>query len=1220
MKRFFTPATILNFIQKNVFFLLLFLYSNAVMAQQVTEVITDFGGYWKSAVGALNATYPNTSHNLLSFKYNSVVYSTGANDNKLDANGISYVAGDFRGFPITSIGGKVTSGTSVYAALASKYDGVPNGFSNPLPSLKMNDVLIDGIHGLDLGTGVTNIPASSIITFPVTAVQMYAISDEQPDIVMTQIADPSANGDTLYFIDSAGAIVGNKIAINWSTVSKLGTYYLDLYTFPVGALCDTAKINGTSASETTRDIRLLAFKLSDFGITITNVSTIKQFILRESGTSDPAFVAYNAGALTIPAPEITVQPVAQIVCPDVSNSVTFSVTATGGSLSYQWRKNNTDISGATSRNYTISSVTSASAGAYNVVVTNPVGSVASNTVYLNLSISVQPSPAVQVIATGASCTLSVSANNATSYQWRKGSTDISEATSATYIINPVNTADTSSYSVLVKNDIGEGCANIISNTVKVIGSNILYSKANVNLNIAGSWGVATDGSGSSPVNFTRAEHIFIVKNNASTGGNLTIAGTLDVANAVTTITPNTTLDSRKIIRSGSGALAGSATANLTVRDTSNLYFKAPNNILKNFTIYNGKTSLLNALSITAGSTPGSVIMDGGTLFTGDSLTIKSDASGTASVATVASGASITGQVTVERFIPGVKKAWRFLAVPTVPGQSIHDAWQENQDANSTSLAGKGIQLTGNVVGWNTKGFDLYSSTLSIKTYNSANNTWVGVNSTLDPFSATAGGYMTFIRGDRTSNSFYSPVTSTVLRTKGQLYVGDQANISVTAKQFIAVNNPYAAALDIRQIYNSANLFFYVWDPNLASSLGYGGYQTLVKGASGDYTAIPGGGSYSGTNANLIQSGSAFFVYNNDGGNLTIKESAKASVNPNTIAFTPTTAPVENKSVTIQLYGVDAAGNATLLDGVLQDFDETYSSGIDGMDAQKLTNTSETFSIKTQGQLLSVERRNAFFQNDTTFLNLTAVKAQAYRIVLNTKNLDGVAAFLEDSYLKTKTPIIVDGTTAYDYTIVNIPGSYAADRMKIIYQQQKVLPVTFTSISATQKGKDIAVEWKVENESNMKQYEVEKSIDGNNFSKAATLAANNKGTETFSWLDVATVTGYNYYRIRSVDINGKTAYTQIVKVQLGGITKQEISIFPNPIVNAVINLQLTNQAKGIYHVRVMNQVGQPVLFKEINHSEGSSTETFQLNKNLARGMYQVEITNPAGEVKSVKIIN
>ena len=321
----------------------------------------------------------------------------------------------------------------------------------------------------------------------------------------------------MYFINSSGTVVGNKVAINWTTINPLGTYYLDLYSLPTGSLCDTAHITGTAGSETTREIRLIAFTLTDFGITAGNSSNITGFILKASGTSDPAFIAYNSDAFTIPAPVITVQPATQVVCPNVSNSATFSVTATGGSLSYQWRKNNVDISGATNSTYTISNVTSASAGAYNVVVTNPVGSVASNIAYLNASIAVQPSPSAQLIATGASCTLSISANNATGYQWRKANVDIAGATSSSYVISSVNTADTSSYSVRIINSAGAGCANITSNIVVVTGSKTLYSKSTGNLNVPGTWGVATDGSGSSPVDFTRSEHTFVVKNNAVTG-------------------------------------------------------------------------------------------------------------------------------------------------------------------------------------------------------------------------------------------------------------------------------------------------------------------------------------------------------------------------------------------------------------------------------------------------------------------------------------------------------------------------------------------------------------------------------------------------------------------------------------------------------------------------------------------------------------------------------
>ena len=212
-----------------------------------------------------------------------------------------------------------------------------------------------------------------------------------------------------------------------------------------------------------------------------------------------------------------------------------------------------------------------------------------------------------------------------------------------------------------------------------------------------------------------------------------------------------------------------------------------------------------------------------------------------------------------------------------------------------------------------------------------------------------------------------------------------------------------------------------------------------------------------------------------------------------------------------------------------------------------------------------------------------------------------------------------GTTLYDFTIVNIAGSYAADRMRIVFEPQVILPVTFTAVSALQKGKDISVEWKVDNQSNMKQYEVEKSADGNNFSKAATVQATHTSTEDYSWIDKEPLGTNNYYRVRSIDINGKTGYTSVVKVQTGGVARKGISIFPNPIVNGSVNLRLTNQPEGIYQVRVVNQLGKPVLTQQITHNEGSSFETIQLPNNIAHGVYQVEVTTPGNETKVIKVI-
>ena len=52
-------------------------------AQAVTEVISDYGGYWKSGSGAINPIKPDNSHNLIAFSYNGVRYSTGVNDHLL---------------------------------------------------------------------------------------------------------------------------------------------------------------------------------------------------------------------------------------------------------------------------------------------------------------------------------------------------------------------------------------------------------------------------------------------------------------------------------------------------------------------------------------------------------------------------------------------------------------------------------------------------------------------------------------------------------------------------------------------------------------------------------------------------------------------------------------------------------------------------------------------------------------------------------------------------------------------------------------------------------------------------------------------------------------------------------------------------------------------------------------------------------------------------------
>lgn len=96
-----------------------------------------------------------------------------------------------------------------------------------------------------------------------------------------------------------------------------------------------------------------------------------------TGTCNPP-VTSNQGCLTLGPPNITGQPQAQTTCS--GNSVSFSVTATGTGLSYQWRRNGVNlltdgvhIIGATSSTLTIINIVAGDAGTYDVVVTNSCG-------------------------------------------------------------------------------------------------------------------------------------------------------------------------------------------------------------------------------------------------------------------------------------------------------------------------------------------------------------------------------------------------------------------------------------------------------------------------------------------------------------------------------------------------------------------------------------------------------------------------------------------------------------------------------------------------------------------------------------------------------------------------------------------------------------------------------------------------------------------------------
>ena len=180
-------------------------------------------------------------------------------------------------------------------------------------------------------------------------------------------------------------------------------------------------------------------------------------------TNSVGTVTSNKASLTVTpapvAPAISTQPSAQAVA--TGQAASFSVEATGTSpLRYQWKLNGKDINAATSSSYTLPIATMADSGmAYSVVVSNAVGTVASNPAILTVTVVpvINRQPVAQTVAPGKPATFSVEAagTQPISYQWKRNGTDIPGAKSSSYTLLATSSADNDAvFSVVVSNKAG----------------------------------------------------------------------------------------------------------------------------------------------------------------------------------------------------------------------------------------------------------------------------------------------------------------------------------------------------------------------------------------------------------------------------------------------------------------------------------------------------------------------------------------------------------------------------------------------------------------------------------------------------------------------------------------------------------------------------------------------------------------------------------------------
>jgi uncharacterized delta-60 repeat protein len=198
----------------------------------------------------------------------------------------------------------------------------------------------------------------------------------------------------------------------------------------------------------------------------TAYAGVTGYAVYAAGTTVP-LVTTGVG---IPAPVISIQPTNQTVY--AGSNVSMIVTATGTGLAYQWRRSNTNLSGATASLYSILKAQTNHSGSYTVVVTNSGGAVTSSPAAV-LTVSLPPAPTISQHPTNLTVTVGNTANFYVAaagfnlaYQWRRGGTNLSAATTTSYSVINAQLSDAATFTVVVTNAGGSITSNPAMLTVQ----------------------------------------------------------------------------------------------------------------------------------------------------------------------------------------------------------------------------------------------------------------------------------------------------------------------------------------------------------------------------------------------------------------------------------------------------------------------------------------------------------------------------------------------------------------------------------------------------------------------------------------------------------------------------------------------------------------------------------------------------------------------------------
>lgn len=175
-----------------------------------------------------------------------------------------------------------------------------------------------------------------------------------------------------------------------------------------------------------------------------------------------------------------------------------------------------------------------------------------------------------------------------------------------------------------------------------------------------------------------------------------------------------------------------------------------------------------------------------------------------------------------------------------------------------------------------------------------------------------------------------------------------------------------------------------------------------------------------------------------------------------------------------------------------------------------------------------------------------------------------------------------------------------------------LPIILTYFTGQKQETRVLFNWQTATEQNNKEFQIERRTDGTNFEKIGIVESkNNIAGSSYTYVDAYPLSGNNYYRLKSVDIDEKYSYSNIVEITFN-LALNQVIIFPNPAKD-ILKIQSNLKGEKLY-ITITDLAGRKILQTARQNNPLLEIPAY----NLKAGFYLLKVSDGVNFV-SKKII-